>query len=74
MITENEYLKAKEIIAQYEKEQKEMKELLSKETMKKAIIDAYDQGRSDEETRFPFADDGEDYYSLKILNASSKAE
>jgi hypothetical protein len=33
MITENEYLKAKEIIAQYEKEQSEMKELLEKETL-----------------------------------------
>ena len=33
MITENEYLKAKEIIAQYEKEQSEMKELLTKETL-----------------------------------------
>ena len=33
MITENEYLKAKEIIAQYEKEQSEMKELLAKETL-----------------------------------------
>jgi hypothetical protein len=47
---------------------------LKKETMKKAIIDAYDQGRSDEETRFPFADDGENYYNLKFLNDSSKAE
>ena len=52
----------------------EYAENFAKETMKKAIIDAYDQGRSDEETRFPFAFDGEDYYSLKILNASSKAE
>lgn len=33
MITENEYIKAKEIIAQYEKEQTEMKELLAKETL-----------------------------------------
>jgi len=33
MITENEYLKAKEIIAQYEKEQSETKELLKKETL-----------------------------------------
>ncbi len=52
----------------------EYAENFAKETMKKAIIDAYDQGRSDEETRFPLAADGEDYYSLKILNASSKAE
>ena len=33
MITENEYLKAKEIITKYEKEQSEMKELLAKETI-----------------------------------------
>lgn len=33
MITENEYLKAKEIIAKYEKEQLEIKELLAKETL-----------------------------------------
>ncbi len=33
MITENEYLKAKEIIEKYEKQQLEMKELLSKKTL-----------------------------------------
>ena len=33
MITENEYLKAKEIVEKYEKQQLEMKELLSKETL-----------------------------------------
>ena len=31
MITENEYLKAKEVVEKYEKQQLEMKELLSKE-------------------------------------------
>ena len=33
MITENEYLKAKEVVEKYEKQQLEMKELLSKETL-----------------------------------------
>jgi len=33
MITENEYLKAKEVVEKYEKQQSEMKELLSKETL-----------------------------------------
>jgi len=33
MITENEYLKAKGIVSQYEKEQLEMTELLAKETL-----------------------------------------
>ena len=42
----------------------EYAENFAKETMKKAIIDAYDQGRSD----------GENYYNLKFLNDSSKAE
>ena len=52
----------------------EYAENFAKETIKKTIIDAYDQGRIDEETRFPFADDGENYYNLKFLNDSSKAE
>ena len=33
MITENEYLKAKEVVEKYEKQQLEMKELLSKESL-----------------------------------------
>ena len=33
MITENEYLKAKEVVEKYEKQQIEMNELLSKETL-----------------------------------------
>ena len=33
MITENEYLKAKGVVEKYEKQQSEMKELLSKETL-----------------------------------------
>lgn len=33
MITESEYLKAKEVVEKYEKQQLEMKELLSKETL-----------------------------------------
>ena len=33
MIKENEYLKAKEIVEKYEKQQSEIKELLSKETL-----------------------------------------
>jgi hypothetical protein len=33
MITENEYLKAKEVVEKYEKQQFEMKDLLSKETL-----------------------------------------
>ena len=33
MITETEYLKAKEVVEKYEKQQSEMKELLSKETI-----------------------------------------
>ena len=33
MIAENEYLKAKEIVEKYEKQQLEMKELMSKDTL-----------------------------------------
>jgi hypothetical protein len=33
MLTENEYKKAKEVVERYEKQQLEMKELLSKETL-----------------------------------------
>lgn len=35
---------------------------------KQLIIEAYEQGRLDEETRFPVAEDGEDYYKIKFSN------
>lgn len=39
-------------------------ELLEEE--KDIITEAYSQGRIDEETRFPYATDGEDYYKIEF--------
>ena len=42
----------------------EAEKLLEEE--KKIITEAYSQGRIDEETRFPYATDGEDYYKTEF--------
>jgi hypothetical protein len=41
-----------------------------KKTEKDIITEAYSQGRIDEETRFPYAIDGEDYYKLEFTQSS----
>ena len=43
-------------------------ELLEEE--KDIITEAYSQGRIDEETRFPYATDGEDYFKLEFAQSS----
>ena len=43
-------------------------ELLEEE--KDIITEAYSQGRIDEETRFPYAIDGEDYFNLEFTQSS----
>jgi hypothetical protein len=45
-------------------------ELLSiaKDMEKDIITEAYSQGRIDEETRFPYATDGEDYYKTEFCS------
>lgn len=43
-------------------------ELLEEE--KDIITEAYSQGRIDEETRFPYATDGEDYFKLEFTQSS----
>ena len=42
----------------------------AKEMEKDIIIEAYSQGRIDEETRFPYATDGEDYFKLEFTQSS----
>ena len=41
-----------------------------KEIEKDIITEAYSQGRIDEETRFPYATDGEDYFKLEFTQSS----
>ena len=48
--------------------QVEAEKLLEEE--KDIIIEAYSQGRIDEETRFPYAIDGEDYFKLEFKQSS----
>ena len=48
--------------------QVEAEKLLQEE--KDIITEAYSQGRIDEETRFPYAIDGEDYYKLEFTQSS----
>ena len=48
--------------------QVEAEKLLQEE--KDIITEAYSQGRIDEETRFPYATDGEDYYKLEFTQSS----
>ena len=43
-------------------------ELLEME--KDIITEAYSQGRIDEETRFPYATDGDDYFNLEFTQSS----
>lgn len=45
-------------------------ELEAKQTEKEIITEAYSQGRIDEETRFPYAIDGEDYFKLEFTQSS----
>ena len=52
--------------------QVEAEKLLQEE--KDIITEAYCQGRIDEETRFPYAIDGEDYYKIEFSNDTQKAE
>lgn len=42
----------------------------AKEMEKDIITEAYSQGRIDEETRFPYATDGEDYFKLEFTQNS----
>ena len=42
--------------------------LEAKQKEKEIITEAYSQGRIDEETRFPYATDGEDYYKTEFTN------
>ena len=42
----------------------------AKNKEKEIIIEAYSQGRIDEETRFPYATDGEDYFKLEFTQSS----
>ena len=39
------------------------------EIEKDIITEAYSQGRIDEETRFPYATDGEDYFKLEFTQS-----
>ena len=48
--------------------QVEAEKLLQEE--KDIITESYSQGRIDEETRFPYATDGEDYYKLEFTQIS----
>ncbi len=48
--------------------QVEAEKLLEEE--KDIITEAYSQGRIDEETRFPYATDGEDYFKLEFTQSS----
>ena len=48
--------------------QVEAEKLLEEE--KDIITEAYSQGRIDEETRFPYATDGEDYFKLEFIQSS----
>ena len=45
-------------------------ELLEEE--KDIITEAYSQGRIDEETRFPYATNGEDYFKLEFTQSSEQ--
>jgi hypothetical protein len=42
----------------------------AKSKEKDIITEAYSQGRIDEETRFPYAIDGEDYFKLEFIQSS----
>ena len=42
----------------------------AKSREKHIITEAYSQGRIDEETRFPYATDGEDYFKLEFTQSS----
>lgn len=42
----------------------------AKNKEKDIITEAYSQGRIDEETRFPYAIDGEDYFKLEFTQSS----
>ena len=48
--------------------QVEAEKLLEEE--KDIITEAYSQGRIDEETRFPYAIDGENYFKLEFTQSS----
>jgi len=89
MITENEYLKAKEVVEKYEKQQSEMKELLSKETILIRIGGClYENGRiryvpEAKDRRLRIKKQGErfytikelkDYYGIKITNKTGEIE
>lgn len=41
-----------------------------KQIEKDIITEAYSQGRIDEETRFPYATDGEDYFKIEFTQSS----
>jgi len=73
MTTENEYLKAKEIVEKYEKQQSEIKELLSKETILIKIGGClYENGRiryipKAKDRRLRIKKQGERFYTITDL-------
>ena len=73
MITENEYLKAKEVVEKYEKQQNEMNELLSKETLLIIICGClHENGRISlipypKDRRLKIRKQGEKFYTITDL-------
>ena len=73
MITENEYLKAKEVVERYEKQQIEINELLSKETLLITIGGClHENGRISlipypKDRRLKIKKQGERFYTLTDL-------